>query len=240
MLSNLFPSGKGIALIGNPGVGKTTFLIASIHYLNSIGWAKVKLKELPPEYGSLVDLLVSGKPLTPTINLSEYSLEFSNIEYRGTKLKTGMFGKITFKLVDLSGQDYRRGTQVLAEAVRNVFAALFLIDPTGGSNFPLSLAGQIGPLDAAVRYMLEREKDIRFFGIVFTKRLLHKYDFTRMTEFVEEQLTPILRIIKEHGVRLRFFEVDSRGRTGTLDPEGLEPIYFETLQTVCKIIEGDR
>lgn len=235
MISSLTASGKGIALIGNPGVGKTTFLIAAIHYLDKIGWARIKFKEIPPEYGILVDLLISGKPLSPTLRMSEYALEFSNVSYKGVELKTGVFGKITFKIIDMSGQDYRSTTYNFQDAVHDAFAALFLIDPSLSDNFAHSLAGQIEPLDRALRYIFKYERDIKYYGFVFTKSNLHNHYFDDMVSLFEEQLTPLLNRARERGVRINMFEIDSRGRDGKLDPEGFEPIFFDALSVVCKV-----
>lgn len=235
MFTSLTASGKGIALIGNPGVGKTTFLIAAIHYLDKIGWARIKFKELPPEYGTLVDLLISGKPLSPTLRMSEYALEFSNVSYKGVELKTGVFGKITFKIIDMSGQDYRATTRNFKHAVRDAFAALFLLDPSLDENFAHSLSGQILPIDKAIRYILGYERDIKYFGFIFTKSNLHNHYFDDMVNLLEEQLTPLFNLARRSGVKINIFEIDSRGKDGKLDPEGFEPIFFDTLSVVCKV-----
>ena len=228
-------TGKAIALLGTPGVGKTTFVIASIHHLEKIDWARIDWKDLPREYGGLVDQLVSGSPLSPTLRLSDYRLQFTNIEYRGSILKMGWFGKVKLEVTDMSGEDYRSRNLPFAECVQDAFAALLLMDPSRSANLAESMAGQIAPLFNAIKYLSGKECDIKYLGLIFTKRYLHKHKLGDIAGFLTQQLLPILSIAERARIQINMFEIDSRGKEGRLDPQGLEQIYYDTLSFVSKV-----
>ncbi|MHA2023524.1 MAG: Rab family GTPase [Candidatus Thorarchaeota archaeon] len=226
---------KNIAVIGNPGVGKTTFLVSAIHYLGSIGWAEIEMDSLPSDYAAAVDSMISGQPLSPTLGLNGYIFKFEDFTYKGSEIKTGWFGNVTIRVTDLAGDDYRHGTSLFKQAIADSFVVLFLIDLTQSGSLTHSLAGQVAPLYNAIQYIVDFEKDVKHLELVFTKRFLHDYKYEEIVELVNEQLGPVLNIARRNKIDITMFEIDSRGKSGRLEPSGFEPVFYNALCYGCKV-----
>ncbi|MFO7836888.1 MAG: zinc ribbon domain-containing protein [Candidatus Thorarchaeota archaeon] len=234
--------GKSIALLGNKGTGKTTFLVASIHRLSEMGWIEANLDKLPDDYGLWIDLMVSGKPLPPTVKEYAYPLEFKKrISFKGSIVKLGwLFSGMTLRVGDMRGEDYTRTTPKFKRAVENVSAVLVTIDPSDSGVLGDALSGQIQPLIDGIRYMIqERGKDLEYLGFVITKRSKHNHTIEEVRHYIEMALRPILSYLKENNTVFRVLEVDSRGSENRLAPWGIEYVYYDMLATLCKV-EGRR
>ncbi len=234
--------GKSIALLGNKGTGKTTFLVASIHRLSELKWIEANLKKLPDDYGMWIDLMISGKPLPPTVKEYAYPLKFKKrILFKGSIIKMGwLFSGMTLRVGDMRGEDYTRTTPKFKRAVEDVSAVLVTIDPSDSDELGDALAGQIQPLIDGIRYMIhERGGDLEYLGFVITKRSKHNHTIEEIRNYIEMALRPILSYLDENGTIFRVLEVDSRGPDNRLAPWAIEYVYYDMLATLCKV-EGTR
>ncbi len=228
--------GKTISFIGNPGTGKTTFLVASIHRLSEIGWVKLSIKKLPKDYGLWVDSLISGGVLPPTVKDYDYPLKFNKtIKYKQSSVKLGRLGGVTFKVKDIRGEDYRRTSDKFKESVRGASAVLVTIDASKSEDMGQSLGGQIQPLIDGIRYMVETQRSIKYIGLVFTKRSFHNHPIRKIREYVHTPLGPILRYLKEEGILFRVLECDSRGPENRFKPWGVDAVYYDVLSHIGKV-----
>lgn len=226
---------KKVSVAGCPGVGKTTFLAAAIYHLDKIGWARADLETLPPEYGAIVDNLVAGQPLAPTVGLHGYIFDFNDFTYKGSEIKTGWFGNVDVRLTDLSGRDYEHSASLFKQSLNDAYSVLILIDPACKANLRQSFAGQMNPIVETVRYIAACDDDIEHIGFVFTKALLHDHEFNNMVSILEEQLAPALNKARREGIELSFLEVDSRGPSNTLEPVGIERVFYDVLSRGCRV-----
>ncbi|MFO7836889.1 MAG: hypothetical protein R6V83_09550 [Candidatus Thorarchaeota archaeon] len=226
---------KKVSVLGCPGVGKTTFLVAAIHQLDKAGWARADLETLPAEYGTIVDNLVAGKPLAPTVGLHGYVFDFNDFTYRNSEVKAGWFGSVSVRLTDLSGKDYQHSASLFKQSLNDVYSVLILIDPAREPTLKHSLAGQMGPIVEAIRYIAVYEDDIEHIGFVFTKALLHNHEYGRMVLILEEQLAPALNKARREGIDISFMEIDSRGPDETLEPLGIRRVFYDVLSRECKV-----
>ncbi|MGV9168962.1 MAG: hypothetical protein ACOC38_03370 [Promethearchaeia archaeon] len=226
---------KKISVVGCPGVGKTTFLVASIYQLDKAGWARAELETLPPEYGTIVDNLVAGKPLAPTMGLHGYVFDFNDFTYRESEVKAGWFGNVSVRLTDLSGRDYQHSASLFKQSLDDVYSVLILIDPAREPKIEHSFAGQMGPIVEAIRYIAASDDDIEHIGCIFTKALLHNHPFQRMVSILEEQLAPALNKARREDIDISFLEIDSRGPSETLEPLGIQRVFYDVLSRECKV-----
>ncbi len=225
--------GKTISFIGNPGTGKTTFLVASIQRLSELDWIKINLKKLPKDYGLWIDALVSGDALPPTVKDYEYPLEFRRtITYKGSTIKLGRFFGVTFKIRDLRGEDYRRTTSTFKESVHGASAILVTIDASHSTDLGKALSGQIQPLIDGIRYMVSEEDSLKYIGLIFTKRSFHNHVIADIRKWVLKYLGPVIRPLKEKGIEFRILEVDSRGAQNKFEPWGIEQVYYDVLSNL--------
>ena len=234
--------GKSIALLGNKGTGKTTFLVASIHQLSKKGWIKTEIEKLPDDYGLWIDLMVSGKPLPPTVKKYDYPLKFRRrISFKESIIKLGwLFGGMTLRVGDMRGEDYTRTTTKFKRAVEDVSAVFVTIDPSDSEDLGDALSGQIQPLIDGIRYMIrERGDDLEYLGFIITKRSKHSHTIEELRDYIDMALGPILTYLQENDTVFRVLEVDSRGPDDRLKPWGIEYCYYDMLATLCKV-EGRR
>jgi hypothetical protein len=235
-MSVSLPDAKNkVSVLGCPGVGKTTFLIAAIYCLDKIGWARAKLESLPTEYGTIVDNLVSGKPLAPTVGLHGYVFDFNDFTYQGSEVKAGWFSNMSVRLTDLSGKDYQHCAALFKQSLDDVYSVLILIDPAREPHLKHALAGQLGPIVEAIRYLGTHQDDIKHIGFVFTKALLHNHKFQDMVGVLEEQIAPALGRARREEIDISYLEIDSRGPSETLEPVGIERVFYDVLSRECKV-----
>lgn len=228
--------GKNISLIGNPGTGKTTFLVGSIHRLSEIGWVKINPKKLPKDYGLWVDQLISGGVLPPTVKDHEYPMQFTKtIRYKQSEVKLSRLGGVTFRVRDLRGEDYRRTTELFKQSVRDAAAVIVTIDASKSTDLGQALGGQVQPLIDGIRHMIEKEKGLKYLGLVFTKRSFHNHPIRKIREFVHTPLGPILRYLEDKKIAFRVLECDTRGVDNRFKPWGLEEIYYDVLSHLGKV-----
>ncbi|MHA1862759.1 MAG: hypothetical protein ACTSWA_03240, partial [Candidatus Thorarchaeota archaeon] len=233
--------GKKISFIGNPGTGKTTFLVASIHKLNDLNWTKFDIKKLPDDYGLWIDQLMSGRTLPPTVKDYSYPLKFhKKIIFKGSTVKLGRLGGITIEVKDLRGEDYRRTTATFKEAIAKSSAVLISLDPSDSTDLGMSLSGEIQPVIDGIRYMVSSlGRKLEYIGFIITKRAMHNHTIEEIREFLHIPLGPVFRYLKEKKIVVRTLEVDSRGSNNRLEPWGLEYVYYDVLSHLGRV-DGNR
>jgi hypothetical protein len=231
--------GKNISLIGNPGVGKTTFFLAMLHQLDKIGWAPQNWKTLPEKYEDWIEAMIAGERINPTLKLNLYSLNLRDFQYKNSIVKTGWFGRLSIKIRDIQGDDYRRTTETFKEAVNGVSAVLAMIDPTCDKDLGSALVGQIAPLVRSMRYIAQNERNVKYVGFIFTKRALHGHPIKKIRHFIEDQLGAMVNAARRSGLIIRMLEVESRGLYNRLEPWGVEEVIYDLASHVCKV-EGTK
>jgi GTPase SAR1 family protein len=225
---------KNVPILGNPSSGKTTLLIALIHKLQLNGWIKSRVKDLPKEYPMWIARLMAGEEIPTTTEFREVRLRLNSFTYKGSKVNLG-WGGINLSVRDMKGDDYRRRTNVFRDAVKEASAVLFTVDCTKDTILGRAISGQVEPLLEGLRYICEFEHEVKYIGLVFTKRALHSFPIEQIRPFVTEQFAVMLSFVRDARIRFGMFEVESRGRTNELKPWGIEPVIYDCFSTIGKL-----
>lgn len=250
-----------VPIIGNPGVGKTSFIVSMGKLVSDVGWGFPcgSPREVAYFY-EVLSLVSQGKPIPPTRGFKKIKICINKVAYRGDVIETNLL----LSSGDISGQDYNLAIDWLsvhdveevagAPPVISRFINLIekadliipILDITRSLNeddvdLESALIKEIGrhlyAVATGVEYICHiSRKTIKGVFFVFNKADIHRLTVKDIRRIFEDVFAILIARLRHSGIEWRVYTTVSihwgKNPVETLKSRGFNKLLYDLVATL--------